>query len=223
MPKLELAKIAVTQLTRLLSQERRKGRHWSRAHKVTTCMYVCLCSTAPHWVCTTFLNRECLQAAWLPRGSLSWSCTSLLSLLSSDKKVAARSLGGETRTNRGAIDGCRLQVRSKAYSAYSYKRGTCVGFWRDCAAIVCLASVNWCIFHVKQLPSTRRPNKAWSGSEFEESMPSTDYITQFTATNVHMRSRTSDLGYRSWCNHLDFTFLCTATYPPLPTPQPFHL
>ncbi len=30
-----------------------------------------------------------------------------------------------------------------------------------------------------------------------------DYITQFTTvTNVHMRSRTSDLGCRSWCNLL---------------------
>ncbi len=47
MPKLELHKIAVTQLTRLLPQEWQKGRHWSRAHKVSTCMYdVCLCSTA---------------------------------------------------------------------------------------------------------------------------------------------------------------------------------
>ncbi len=26
------------------------------------------------------------------------------------------------------FDGCRLRVRSKAYSASSYKRGTCVGF-----------------------------------------------------------------------------------------------
>ncbi len=33
---------------------------------------------------------------------------------------------------------------SKAYSAYSYKRGTCVGFWRDRAVNVCLASVNQC-------------------------------------------------------------------------------
>ncbi len=40
----------------------------------------------------------------------------------------------------------------KAYSAYSYKRGACVGFWRDRAASVCLASVNWCILHVNQLP-----------------------------------------------------------------------
>ncbi len=42
MPKLELDKIVVTQLTRLLPQERRKGRYWSRAQKVSTCMYVCL-------------------------------------------------------------------------------------------------------------------------------------------------------------------------------------
>ncbi len=147
-----------------------ESRHWSRAHKVSTCMYVCLCSTAPRWSSTTFLNRERLQAAWLPRGSLSWSCTSLLSLLSSDRKVAARSLDEETRPNRGAIDGCRLRVRSEAYSAYSYKRGMCVGFWRDSVANVCLASVNWCIVHVNQLPSCRRPNMAWSGSEFQESM-----------------------------------------------------
>ncbi len=123
MPKLELDKIVVTQLTRLLPQERRKGRHWSRAHKVSTCMYVCLCSTAPRWSCATFLNQECLQAAWLPRSNLSWSCTSLLSLLSSDRKVVCRSRGGETRPNRRAIDGCRLRVRSKAYSASSHKRG----------------------------------------------------------------------------------------------------
>ncbi len=59
-------KTAVTQLTRLLPQEWRKGHHWSRAHKVSTCMYVCFCSTAPRWLCTTFLNWERLQAAWLP-------------------------------------------------------------------------------------------------------------------------------------------------------------
>ncbi len=34
------------------------------------------------------------------------------------------------------------RVRSKAYSLYSYKRGMCVGFWRDRAANMCLASVN---------------------------------------------------------------------------------
>ncbi len=48
MPKLELDKIAVTQLTRLLPQERRKGRHWSRALKVSTCMYdLCVCVQLP--------------------------------------------------------------------------------------------------------------------------------------------------------------------------------
>ncbi len=68
-------------------------------------------------------------------GTLSW--------LSSDRKVACRSHGGETRPNRGAIDGyrLRLRVRNKAYSASSYKRDMCVGFWRDSAATVCLASM----------------------------------------------------------------------------------
>ncbi len=117
-------------------------------------VYVCLCSTSPCWSSTTFLNRECLQTAWLPRGGLLWSCTSLLSLPSSDRKVACHSLGGETRPNWVAIDGCRLRVCSKAYSAYSYKRGACVGFRRDHVANECLASVNWCIFHVNQLLSS---------------------------------------------------------------------
>ncbi len=137
MPKLEL-ELKSRHSTRPSSPTRAaESRHWSRAHKVSTCMYVCLCSTAPRWSSTMFLNRERLQAAWLPRGSLSWSWTSLLSLLSSDRKVACRSQGGETWPSRGAI------VRSKAYSASSYKRSTCscVGFWsyRDRAANVCLA------------------------------------------------------------------------------------
>ncbi len=42
----------------------------------------------------------------------------------------------------GAIAWCHLRVRSKAYSASSHKRGAFVGFWRDRAANVCLASVN---------------------------------------------------------------------------------
>ncbi len=121
------------------------------------------------------------------------SCTSLLLLLSSHRKVAFCSQGVETRHNRRAIDGCRLRVRSKAYSASSDKHGVCVWFWRDCAAKVCLASVNWCIFHVNQLPSSRRPNMAWPENEFEESMPN-------TRTQTTSRSRTSDLGCRSWCN-----------------------
>ncbi len=37
--------------------------------------------------------------------------------------------------------------------------------WRDRAAGVCLASMNWCIFHINQLPLSRRPNRAWSESE----------------------------------------------------------
>ncbi len=145
-------------------------------------MYVCLCSTALHWLSTTFLDRECLQAAGLPHGSLSWSCTSLLSLLSSDRKVACRSLGGETRPNRGDIDECHLRVGSTTYSMNSYKRGMCVGFWRGHAANVCLASVNWCIFHINQLPSSGRPNKAWSGNSFE------DTHTQTTSHNLLLRT-----------------------------------
>ncbi len=86
--------------------------------------------------------------------------------MSSDRKVACHSQGGETRPNREAIDGCRVRVGSKAYSASNYKHGTCIGFWRDRADNVCLASVNSCIFHVNQLPSSRRPNMAWSGNEF---------------------------------------------------------
>ncbi len=42
----------------------------SRAHKETTCMYVCLCSTAQRWSSTTFVDQEHLQVAWLPRRSL---------------------------------------------------------------------------------------------------------------------------------------------------------
>ncbi len=199
MPKLELNETAVTQLTRLLPQERRKGRHWSRAHKVSKYMYVCAL-VFNCWSSTTFLNQERLQVAWQPRGSLSWSCTSLLSLLSFDRRVAARSQGWETRPSRGAIDGCHFRVRSKAYGASSYTRGVCVTFWRDRAANVCLASVNWCIFHVNQLSSSKWSNMAWSGSEFDKSMPNTR--TQTTSHNLllHMRSRTSDLGCRSWCN-----------------------
>ncbi len=62
--------------------------------------------------------------------------------LSSDRKVACRCQGRETRPNRGANDGCCLGVGSKAYSPSSYKHGTCVGFWRDRAATVCLGSMN---------------------------------------------------------------------------------
>ncbi len=60
----------------------------------------------------------------------------LLLVLLSDRKVACRSQRGETRANQEAIDGCRLRVGSKAYSASSYKHGTCVGVWRDRAANV---------------------------------------------------------------------------------------
>ncbi len=43
------------------------------------------------------------------------------------------------------LDGCRLRVRSMS----SYERGTCIRFWRDRAANVCLASVNSaCILHI---------------------------------------------------------------------------
>ncbi len=118
-------------------------------------MYVCLCSTAPCWSSTVFLNQEHLQAAWLPRSSVSWSYTNLLSLLSSDRKVASHSQGGETRPNREVIARCRLWVGIDVYRASSYKRGMCVEFWRDRAANVYLASVNWCIFHIL---SSRQPN-----------------------------------------------------------------
>ncbi len=121
-------------------------------------MYVCVFV----FNCPALIVYYVSQVAWLPRGSLSWSCTSLLSLLSSDRKVACRSQGGETRPNRQAIDGCRLRVRSKAYS---HKRGACVGFRRDRAANVCLASVYWCIFHINQLATEYRllNGKTWRG------------------------------------------------------------
>ncbi len=87
------------------------------------------------YVCVFVFNCRALIVYYV-------SQLTLLSLLSSDRKVAVHSQGGETRPNRGAIDGCCLRVRSKAYSAYSYKRSTSVGFWRDRAANVCLAGVN---------------------------------------------------------------------------------
>ncbi len=90
---------------------------------------------------------------------------------------------------------CYLRVCSKAYSASSHKRGTCVGFWRDRAATVCLASVKSCIFHVNQLSSSRRPNMAWSGNEFEGSMPNTR-----TQTTMHLSLTTHNL--------LDWTDIC---------------
>ncbi len=141
------------------------------------------------FVCVFVFNWPALivycvsQLRTLPSGLTTprWSIVELnklLSLLSSNRKVACRSQGGETRPNRGAIDGCCLRVRSKAYSASSHKRCTCVGGWRDCAATVCLASVNSCI---NQLPSSRRPNMAWPGSDFEGSMPNTR-----TQTNMHL-------------------------------------
>ncbi len=52
------------------------------------------------------------------------------------------SQGRETRPNREAIAGCSLRVGINVYSTYSYKCGMCVGFWRDCAANMCLASMN---------------------------------------------------------------------------------
>ncbi len=103
-----------------------------------------------------------------------------------DRKVACRSQGGETRPKRRAIDGFRLRVSSNAYSAYSYKLGTCVRFWRDRAANVCSASVNRCIFHINQLPTSRRPNLAWSESKFEKSMPNTH--TQTTSRNLLLQT-----------------------------------
>ncbi len=95
-------------------------------------MYACVFAfNCTALMSTTFLNRECLQADWLPRSNLSWSCTRLLSLLSSNMKGACQSQGGQTRPNRGAINGCRLWVCSKTYSASSYKRSMCVVFWRE--------------------------------------------------------------------------------------------
>ncbi len=77
MPKLELELRHSTHPSSLTRTA--ESHHWWRAHKVSTCtyMYVCLSSTAERWSPTTFLNRERLQAAWLPCGSLSWNCTSL--------------------------------------------------------------------------------------------------------------------------------------------------
>ncbi len=112
------------------------------------------------------------------------------------RKVACCSQSVETRHNRRAIDGCRLRVRSKAYSASSHKRGVCVGFWRDRAANVCLASVYWCIFHVNQLPSSRRPNMALAGNEFEESMPNTR--TQTTSRILLLQTYIRAAGLVTW-------------------------
>ncbi len=50
----------------------------------------------------------------------------------------------------------------------------------------CLASVNSCIFHINQLPSSRRPKIAWSGSEFEQSLPNTR--TQTTSRNLLLQT-----------------------------------
>ncbi len=68
----------------------------------------------------------------------------------------------------------------------SYKLSTCVGLWRDRAANVCMASMNWCIFHINQLPSSRRPKMVWSGSEFEES--TIIILTQTTSCSLLLQT-----------------------------------
>ncbi len=123
-------------------------------------MCVCVCVQLPRTDCLLCFSIENASKrldypAVVYHGAVPAFCR--CSVLSSDRKVAARSQGGETRPNRGAIDRCHLQISSKAYSSSSYKCGACVGFWRHRTATVCLASVNWCIFHVKQLLSSRRP------------------------------------------------------------------
>ncbi len=50
----------------------------------------------------------------------------------------------------------------------------CVGLWRDRAVNVCMDSVNWCIFHINQLPS------------FEESM--IIILTQTTSCSLLLQT-----------------------------------
>ncbi len=120
----------------------------------------------------------------------------------------------KTWPNGGAIDGCCLRVGSNAKSAYSYKCDTCTcaRFWRDRAANVCLASVNWYILHINQLPSSTRPNLAYSGSKLEESMPNTHTQTTRTSRNLLLQTYICATKLATW--GVGPYVICTCIYIP---------
>ncbi len=102
---------------------------------------------------------------------------------------------GEIRPNRGVIDECHLRVHSKVYSAYSYKRGMCVGFWRI-MQLMCVwlvwtdASSTWTSYRLLDSQTQQ------CGSEFEESMPNTR--TQTTSRKLLLQTYICATDLATW-------------------------